>query len=547
MNGELSIRMQGPTRPFSRLGSASKWMLLAVGLATLVSAQPGHTFSAENPVVETESGSVQGMRVGNVTVFKGVPFAAPPVGDLRWRAPRQVDHWNGVKTATSFAPACMQKGVSMPGEVPPTISEDCLYLNIWTPVIGSKEPRAVLVWIYGGGFTNGSASMPLYWGDQLAKRGIVVVTIAYRVGLFGFLAHPDLTLESEHHVSGNYGLLDQIAALGWVQRNIKSFGGDPRRVTIGGQSAGAMAVSILMASPLAHGLFARAIAESGGFLEPVYIVPGYTMASAETQGETYARALGTTDVKSLRKLPAEKLLENDHLAVNHPIIDSFVLPTAPYEIFEAKKQENVPLLLGSNEDEARVFDIPKDIAPLEFDADVARHLGFPVSFLQMFTSEYPHDTAANARQSALDLETDLRFRWDMWTWANHQAHLNDHVYYYLFRHHPPFPETSPYSGWGPSHFAELWYIFDHLNQAPWSWTASDKGLANAAASYWVNFVKSANPNGPGLASWPRYRGDDRDVLYLDQPIATGPVANASRLAALTATYANAASKSSQKQ
>lgn len=542
------LQMRSPKRRQVRKSTVRRWVPVAIGLVTLAALWPHSNWElAAAQVAETESGAVRGTREGNVTAFEGVPFAAPPVADLRWRAPKRVAQWTGIRKATSFAPACMQKGLSMPGETPPKVSEDCLYLNIWTTNVGTKESRPVLVWIYGGGFTNGSASMPLYWGDHLAKRGIVVVTIAYRVGLFGFLAHPELTRESEHHASGNYGLLDQIAALSWIQRNIRAFGGDPKRVTIAGQSAGAMSVSILMASPLAHGLFARSIAESGGFLEPVQILPGYTLASAETQGEQFAHSFGAADISALRKLPAAKLLDNDHLAINHPIVDSYVLPVSPHDVFAAGKQEDVPILLGSNEDEANAFDIPRDIAPSDFTASVARHLGFPTPFLQILAGEYPHDTEQLARRSAVDLETDLRFRWDMWKWANFQAHLNDHVYYYWFRHDPPFPENSPYYEWGPSHFAELWYVFDHLNQEPWAWTNQDRKVADTMSAYWTNFVKSANPNGQGLADWPPYRGDNRNVLYIEEPITTGMVADAPRLASITAMYSEVvASEASQK-
>jgi para-nitrobenzyl esterase len=210
-------------------------------------------------IAQTDRGRVEGAASNGVTVYKGVPFAAPPIGALRWRPPQPAAAWRGMRKAEAFAPACMQTGVSMPGETPPVISEDCLYLNIWKPAGAGRQKLAVLVKIYGGGFSSGSASMPLYWGDKLAAKGVIVVTFGYRVGPFGFLAHPELTGESPSHSSGNYGLLDQIAALQWVKRNIGSFGGDAARVTIVGQSAGANAVSMLMASPLAKGLFQRAI------------------------------------------------------------------------------------------------------------------------------------------------------------------------------------------------------------------------------------------------------------------------------------------------
>src|SRR5580692_5783155 len=208
--------------------------------------------------VRTEAGTLSGVSEGGLSVYKGVPFAAAPVGELRWRPPVDVAHWTGARKADAFAPACMQDSVSMPGETPPAVSEDCLYLNIWTPAKGPQERLPVIVWIYGGGYISGSASMPLYWGDKLAHKGVIVATIAYRVGPLGFLAHPELSRESPHQSSGNYGLMDQIAALQWIQRNISNFGGDPANITIAGQSAGAMSVSMLMASPQAKNLFQRA-------------------------------------------------------------------------------------------------------------------------------------------------------------------------------------------------------------------------------------------------------------------------------------------------
>src|SRR4029077_4131516 len=217
-----------------------------LGLALI--AVPANCTAAAASALTT-SGSISGVREGGVSVYKGVPFAVPPLGELRWRPPEPPAPWTGTRTATAFAPACMQEGVSMPGEVPPAVSEDCLYLNIWTPAKRIAGRLPVIVWIYGGGYRNGSASMPLYWGDQLAHRGVIVVTIAYRLGPLGFLALPELTRESKDGSSGNYGLMDQIAALRWVQHNIAAFGGDPNRVTIAGQSSGAMSVSILMASP----------------------------------------------------------------------------------------------------------------------------------------------------------------------------------------------------------------------------------------------------------------------------------------------------------
>ncbi len=485
--------------------------------------------------VVTESGAISGVRESGLRVYKGVPFAAPPVGELRWRPPAPAKHWTGTLKAETFAPACMQTGVSMPGETPPAVSEDCLYLNIWTPAKNEEEHLPVFVWIYGGGYINGSASMPLYWGDRLAPKGLVVVTIAYRLGPLGFLAHPELTRESPHHSSGNYGLMDQIAALEWIQRNIASFGGDPKNVTIAGQSSGAISVSILMASPLTKGLFQRAIGESGGLFEPVQLAPKYLLANAERDGEKYAVSLGAVLLRQLRLLPAARLTGNAN-GVVHPVIEPYVLPVSPYEAFASGRQNDVPLLIGSNAEEARSLTDVTHVKADTFDPDLERSFG---QLPALLIAAYPHATDEEAKQARLDLERDLRFGWDMWAWGRLQAGTgHNSVYYYSFRQQPPFPVGSVYEGWGASHFAELWYVFDHLDQEPWHWTPSDRKVAEEISSYWVNFARSGNPNGPGLPSWPTFSNTDSKVLYLGDPITVGGVANVSSLKVFDAVYTN---------
>ena len=501
------------------------------GLLVLLMLVP-LTSSLATPIV-LDSGAIEGLQDGPLRVFKGIPFAAPPVGDLRWREPQSQAPWTGVRKATTFAPACMQSGVSMPGETPPTTSEDCLYLNIWTPASAKNLP--VIVWIYGGGFFNGSASMPLYWGDQLARKGAVIVTFGYRVGPFGFLAHPELTAESPHHSSGNYGLLDQLEALRWVQRNIAAFGGDPTRITIAGQSAGAASVSILMTSPLAKGLFQRAIAESGGMFEPMQLAPNYQLANAEREGEAYAKSVGATSLADLRALPAAALLKGDAGEISHPVIEPKIMPRSPYDTFAAGAQNDVPILIGSNENEARslITDLAT-VTAATFDADITKHWGvLPPALL----APYPHTTDAEAVRARLDFERDLRFGWDMWAWASLEATDGKNaVYYYHFTHEPPFPNDSVYAGWGPSHYSELWYSFDHLNQEPWAWTHADRLLAAHMASYWVNFARIGNPNGKGLPTWPSFTRDNHQMLYLDDPIHAGPVAHVNELRAFDAVY-----------
>jgi len=495
---------------------------------------------AQIPVANTESGVLTGISEAGLAIYKGVPFASAPIGDLRWRPPLPVAPWTGQRNADAFAPACMQEGVSMPGETQPTASEDCLYLNIWTPVRNSQERLPVIVWIYGGGYTNGSASMPLYWGDRLAHKGVVVVTIAYRVGPLGFLAHPALTRESPYKSSGNYGLMDQIAALEWIQRNIVSFGGDSNRVTIAGQSAGSMSVSMLMASPRAKGLFQRAIGESGGLFEPLQLSPHYLLAIAEREGQEYGASLGVTSLQELRQLPAQALFKGKAGGISHPVIEPYVLPVDPYEAFIAGKQNDVPLLLGSNAEEARAFVNPSLVTAATFTASIERSFG-PLP--PQIVLGYRHSTDQEARQSRIDLETDLRFGWDMWAWAKLQAETGHRpVYYYSFRQAPPFPVGSVYEGWRASHFAELWYVFDHLDQAPWDWSAADRKLAAEMSSYWVNFAKSGNPNSAGLPAWPRFSAGRGRVLYLGDPITVGGVANLGGLTVLDAVYAPLRSK-----
>src|SRR5271168_2241316 len=464
--------------------------LIAVALASSVAGQVSQISSgAASTETSTKSGTISGVSESGLSVYKGIPFAAAPLGDLRWRPPAPVAPWTGTRKADTFAPACMQTGVSMPGETPPTVSEDCLYLNIWTPAKSGLEHLPVLVWIYSGGYINGSASMPLYWGDRLAHKGVIVVTIAYRLGPLGFLAHPELTRESSHHSSGNYGLMDQIAALQWVQRNIAEFGGDPKNVTIAGQSSGAISVSILMASPLAKGLFQRAIGESGGLFEPLQLAPKFLLANAERDGEKYAASLGATSVEEMRKLPAAKLT-GDAGGIVHAVIEPYVLPATPYEAFASGQQNDVPLLLGSNAEEARSLTDVTHVKAATFDSDLEKSFG---QLPPALAAAYPHTSDKEAQQARLDFEPrldferDLRFSWDMWAWARLQSTTGKSpVYYYSFRQQPPFPAGSVYDGWGASHFAELWYVFDHLDQEPWLWTNADRKVAEEMSGYWVN-------------------------------------------------------------
>jgi len=489
--------------------------------------------------VQIESGTLQGVEADGLSIYKGVPYAAAPLGDLRWREPQAANSWKGVRKANAFAPACMQTGVSMPGETPPAVSEDCLYLNIWAPVRRADKRLPVLVWIHGGGYTNGSAAMPLYWGDRLAQKGVIVVTIAYRLGPLGFLAHPELTGESAHHSSGNYGLMDQIAALAWVHKNIAAFGGDPKRVTIAGQSSGSISVSILMASPLGKGLFQRAIGESGGLFEPLQLAPKFLLANAEKDGEKFAASLGSASIKELRQLPASRLTSNDS-GITHPVIEPYLLPQPPYEVFASGRQNDVPLLLGSNAEEARAMVNVTGVTAGTFVSDIAKSFGaLPPALM----AAYPHTTDEEAGTARLDFERDLRFGWDMWAWARLQSTTgHSPVYCYSFQQRPPFPTDSMYAGWGASHFAELWYVFDHLDQYPWQWTSADRNMAAEISAYWVNFASSGDPNGAGVPQWPAFDKSQSKVQILSDPISTDGVLGIEYLRVFDSVYSEVRGK-----
>ncbi len=482
--------------------------------------------------VRIESGLIQGVREGAVTVYKSIPFAAPPVGALRWQPPQPPLPWKGVRQADNFGPICMQRGVSVPGSAAESVSEDCLTLSIWIPAKLGGERLPVMVWIPGGGFAQESGSIPLYWGDALARRGVIVVTINYRVGLLGYLSHPELTRESGNHTSGNYGLLDQIAALAWIKRNAAAFGGDPGRVTVWGQSAGSMSVSLLMACPLARGLFQRAIGESGAWLVP----PAATrfperlfLKGAEEQGVKLASDLGAKSVAAMRDLPPEQFLKDGAAGTTHPIIDGYVLPEEPYLAFAAGRQNDVPILIGSNAEEGRPMIAGVHVKLATFADDIAGSFeGSPV--VRSLAEEYlKSHSAANdeeAREVRANFERDLRFGWDTWTWARMQAKTGRaKAYSYYFAHRPE-----------AGHWAELPYVFDHLNQESPGRTDADRELANVMATYWTNFAKSGDPNGAGVPAWPNFTTDMERVLHFDDRATIGGVANLDELQRLDRCY-----------
>ena len=458
--------------------------------------------------VRVESGRLSGIATPNaVTVFKGIPFAAPPLGDLRWRPPRPAAKWKGVRQAARFSAACMQTPYpagSLYHLAPEPIGEDCLYLNVWTAADSARERRPVMVWIHGGGLTRGSGSARNYDGEELARKGVVLVTINYRLGVFGFLAHPGLTGESSHRSSGNYGFLDQLAALEWVRRNIAAFGGDPQRVTIFGESAGSWSVNLLMATPLAKGLFQRAIGESGGDFEPLQ-----KLSAAEQAGAQLARSLGADSPAALRAKSAADLL-----AAPGPFggatflgnVDGWLLPDDVYALFAAGKQNDVPLLVGSNADEGTAF-APPAISAEVFRQQVSRRFGGRAgAFLEL----YPAGSAEEARASVAAVTRDQTFGWEMRTWARLQTRTGkSKAYLYYFSRVPPGLAGAVY---GAYHASEIVYVFHNLGLSDRPWEPVDRTLSDALSSYWVNFAATGDPNGRDLPQWPPY--DERADLVM---------------------------------
>jgi len=477
--------------------------------------------------VKTEQGIVQGTIEESLTVFKGIPFAAPPVGDLRWKAPQPVRPWEGLKMATAYAPAAYQGGNPASGK-----SEDCLYLNIWTPALSADKKIPVLVWIHGGGFSFGSPADPVTEGAKLAAKGVVLVSIAYRVGQLGFLAHPELSAESPEHVSGNYGLLDMIAGLEWIQKNIAAFGGDPGKVIIFGESAGGIAVSMLCASPLAKGLFHGAISQSGGSFGPPRPVtyPGEnmkTLEQAEADGEAYMKRLGVSSITEMRNIQAENLPLGMGMGGAWPIIDGYVIPDDQYVLYDEGKFNDVPILVGYNSDEGASFTRTSD--PKAFMNDVKQRYG---EFADELLAAYPVGEE-NVPKTARDLVRDAAFGWHTWSWARLQSSKGtSKVFYYYFDQHPDYPEDSPRYGYGSPHGQDVPYVFMNLDPNNPNTTQSDLELSEAIGTYWTNFAKYGDPNGETVPEWPAFSESNPEVMYLGPTPHVGPVPGAESLEVL---------------
>jgi para-nitrobenzyl esterase len=467
--------------------------------------------TAQTPVVTTNSGAVSGIVKEGVQVFKGIPFAAPPVGELRWKAPQPVAPWKGVKQCIAFGPSpvqappvpfmCWSEEYLIPKE---PISEDCLYLNVWAPK-KSTTKKAVLVYIYGGGFRSGGSGCDIYDGTAMAKKDIVFVSINYRVGVFGFLAHPELTKESDHHVSGNYAILDMVTALKWVKDNIASFGGDPSRVTIAGQSAGAFAVNFLAASPLTKGLIHGAIAESGASILPSSIRPAMHLQQAEQVGVEFANSLGCNSIQALRNKSANEIL-NANPGMVGPFEDGYVVPSSMMQTYLKNQQNDIPTLLGWNLDD-KVSGPP--MPANKYAESIQKQFGVHA---EKVLNMYPASDDATAAISQGELSRDQTFGIQGYTWASLQSEKGKSpVYVYNFNR--KLPASTPANDFGAFHTGEVPYAYNNLHTVHnRPFTKADYDLADQMSSYWANFAKTGNPNGSNLMEWPKYNKATKQVM-----------------------------------
>jgi para-nitrobenzyl esterase len=482
--------------------------------AVLVLTPCAASAALEDPV-KLDTGLVAGTAgsSASVRVYKGIPFAAPPTGSLRWRPPQRPSAWSGVRDASRFGPRCMQgQGAG------PDVSEDCLSLNVWTSAASAAERRPVIVWSYGGSLRSGAGSQPQYDGEALARKGVVLITYNYRLGMFGFFSHPELTQESPQKASGNYGLLDLIAVLEWVQRNATAFGGDPTRVTIMGESAGASLVACLVTSPRAAGLFHRAIAQSTGCTGTSRIGASLTtLAAAEAEGVKTAAAMGASSLAALRAMSADDILRRGQGA--RVIVDGWTITGDWFATLAQGRQNKVDILIGSNKDEGTfpIFGVPEG-GPKEFTARTTERYG-PLA--PAFQKLYPAGSQAESDASQLAAFRDLVF-WNLRTWARYQARTGAaRAYLYFFTREPPSAPGQPARG--ASHTAEIPYAFGNLHvEKNRPWTDVDRRLADAMSSYWVNFAATGDPNGAGLPAWPRIEGTSEDrIMILGETPAAG--------------------------
>lgn len=466
-------------------------------------------------IVQTANGKVEGYVKENLRIFKGIPFAAPPIDEFRWKAPQPVQNWTGVKKCTEFSASPIQnkpQPFSCWTEEfiakPEPLSEDCLYLNVWTSS-KNKEKHPVLVWIYGGGLNSGSANCDIYDGEEIAKKGVVFVSINYRVGVMGFMAHPELSKESGYNSSGNYGFLDQIAALKWVQKNISAFGGDPNNVTIAGQSAGAFSVNAMIASPLAKGLFHKAIPQSGGLLSNRF---NQNLAESEQQGLKFMEKANCNSIADLRKKSADEIQKASNLqgfGRFGTTMDGYVLPTNIFEHFKNGKHNQVPIMTGWVTGDGSLMGVPNTSLD-NYKKEVQTKYGTKADeFLTIFPASTDDEAkAAKLKQGLLGF-------------AGMPSHLlatftNKPSYLYHFSHVPPDKPNFP--NYGAFHTSEVPYALHTLHTWKRNWQQLDKDLENTMTSYWVNFAKIGNPNGAGLPEWKTYDKQAGNIMVFGDKI-----------------------------
>jgi para-nitrobenzyl esterase len=562
---------------FERIVTGPNWMPFGfiAAEAELARMKALPAFGADR--VKTANGIVESTvpPKDGVRSFKGLPFAAPPVGDLRWREPQPVKNWTGVRSADTFGPSCMQRlspGADywLRGD---GMSEDCLYLNVWTPARSRNEKLPVLVYIFGGGFQNGDGSEPRYDGESMARQGIVAVSVNYRTNIFGFFVHPELTRESPHHASGNYGLLDQVAALRWVQKNIAAFGGDPKRVTIAGESAGSISVSALMASPLSRNVIAGAICESGAAIASL---PPQPLAEAEKNGVKYATAAGADSLDALRRMTSQQLYDATAKAQGvrfSTAMDGYFLAKTLTEIALAGQQAKVPLLAGSNTEEQGTRSVLAggEATPETLAAAIRKFYGEKADpVLKAYTAT----TTDEVFEAATHLASARFISYGTWKWTElHMKTGGKPVYRYLYaRVRPAYlgmpgqpPPTAPAAGRsgepigrgadqpgrgadaaagrgaqqpqaprGAVHSAEIQYAMGNLDlDTRYAWEPADYEVSKTMQAYFVNFIKTGNPNGPGLPNWPAYRPDTNyQRMRIDVKSQAEPEAHRDRYLAL---------------
>lgn len=532
----------------------------------LAMSLPAGARAADPPRVTTANGIVEGVvEPSGIRVFRGIPFAAPPVGDLRWKPPQPAKNWDGVRRAETFGAQCMQRRVF--GDMnfrASGMSEDCLFLNVWTPAKSASERLPVLVYYYGGGFVAGDGSEPRYDGEAMAKRGIVALTVNYRLGVFGLFAHPELTKESPRHASGNQGLLDQVAALQWVKQNIAAFGGDPSKVTIAGESAGSISVSVLMASPLSKGLIAGAIGESGAMINPT--VPAVPLADGERGGVKFAAAVNAADLSALRAIPAADLLEataRPGIPHGSATIDGYLIPKPLVDIYKAGEQAKVPLLAGWNSEESNYRSLlgPNvEATPENYPNAVRKRYGDRADDVLKL---YPGSTPEQVKESGTALAGDQFIAYSTWKWIELQTKTGGKPVYRYYYSHPRPPMTPemgnavpglaggvirgeqaaatprPPAPRGAVHSADIEYAMGNLStNKVYAWTPDDDKVSETFIGYFANFIKTGDPNGGGLPKWPAVNGGNGEqVMHIDVTSKAQPETHRARYEMLDSIFA----------